>query len=282
MNMKLILTAAALCVVGASANFSEVCVMLSYDERGSGLPVVLIHGFPLCRKMWRPQAAPLAAAGYRVICPDLPGFGDSPLPAGQASMARYADAVIGLLDDLEIEQAVVGGMSMGGYVLLNLVERYPGRVLGALYLLTRAAADDAAGKEKRTLLAAEVRGGNRVIVPETFAGVLFATGTPEQQPQLVAEVRQWMEATPADGVAGGLLAMRDRDDYLGKLAGLTVPSLVVGAERDRAIPPEHARALAGGLPDAELIIIPGAGHMANLEQPQPFNRALLDFLAKFA
>lgn len=256
-------------------------IMLKFAESGSGLPVVLIHGYPLSRSMWRAQLAPLADAGCRVICADLPGFGESPPLAGAASMARYADALIGLLDALGIDKAVFGGMSMGGYVLLNLAERYPERLLAAMYLVTRAAADDAAGKEKRTLLAAQVEAGDRLAVAEAFARVLFAPETPQKQPQLVAEVRQWMEATPAAGLIGGLLAMRERADYIDKLAGFALPSLVVGAALDVAVPPEHARTLAAGLPNAELHIIPAAGHMANLEQPELFNAIVLGFLARF-
>jgi len=253
---------------------------LKYDEQGEGLPVVLIHGFPLCRRMWHPQLEALADAGCRVICPDLPGFGESPAAGGPISMAGYADAVIGLLDELDIAQAAIGGMSMGGYVLLNLVERYPVRVMGALFMVTRASADDAAGREKRTALAADVSAGNRLIVAETFARVLFAPDTAQKNPGLIAEVRQWMEATTAEGLAGGLLAMRDRDDYLPRLSGMTLPSLVLGAEQDLAVPIEHSRLLAAGLPQSELYIIPGAGHMANFEQPELFNQRLVEFLAR--
>jgi pimeloyl-ACP methyl ester carboxylesterase len=254
--------------------------MLKFTERGAGPPVVLIHGFPLSRKMWRPQIAVLVEAGYKVICPDLPGFGESPAEDGQATMSGYADAVVSLLDQLGIEKAVVGGMSMGGYVLLDLLERYSARLPGAIFLVTRAAADDAAGKEKRSLLAAEVNAGNLTIVPETFSKVLFAPETPEKRPQLVAEVRQWMDATSVAGVVGGLLAMRDRVDYVTRLAGFNLPVLVVGASQDLAIPAEHSRLLAERLPDATLRIIRGAGHMVNLEKPEMLNQAVLEFLER--
>jgi 3-oxoadipate enol-lactonase len=251
---------------------------LACDDSGSGLPVLLLHGFPLCRRMWQPQAAGLGMAGCRVICPDLPGFGATPPQRGMVSMDAYADAVIALLDRLGIERAVVGGMSMGGYVLLNLAERYPQRLLAALYLVTRAAADDPAGKVRRVELADQVRGGNRSVVPEVFEKLLFAPETLKKRPELVAEVRGWMDAASPEGVAGGLLAMRSRRDYLELLAELPVPALVIGAARDLAVPAFHAEALAAGLPDAELHIIPKAGHMANLEQPETFNRIVLDFL----
>lgn len=253
---------------------------LRYDDNGHGLPVVLIHGFPLCRRMWRPQVTALTKAGCRVITPDLPGFGASPPLQGPASMTAYADAVIALLDALEIEQAVIGGMSMGGYVLLNLAERYPQRILAALYLVTRAAADDPAGKVRRGDMAGAVSGGDRGVVPATFEKLLFAPDIPGRKPKLVAEVRTWMESASPEGMIGGLLAMRDRKDYLAVLPDLSMPALVVGAGADLAIPPAHAEALAAGLPAAELDIIPGGGHMVNLEQPTLFNGILLGFLRK--
>jgi pimeloyl-ACP methyl ester carboxylesterase len=230
--------------------------------------------------MWQPQAAGLGRAGCRVICPDLPGFGKTPSQRGMVSMDAYADAVIALLDRLGIERAVVGGMSMGGYVLLNLVERYPQRLLAALYLVTRAAADDPAGKVRRVELAEQVRGGNRTVIPEVFEKLLFAPETLKRRPDLVAEVRGWMNAASPEGVAGGLLAMRSRRDYLELLAELQVPALVIGAARDLAVPASHSEILAAGLPDAELLIIAKAGHMVNLEQPEEFNRIVLDYLRR--
>ena len=253
---------------------------LGYDDHGAGLPVVLIHGFPLCRRMWEPQVEALAKTGFRVICPDLPGFGETPPLLGTVSMDEYADAVIALLDQLGIERAVVGGMSMGGYVLFNLAERYPQRLEAALYLMTRAAADDSAGKIRRLELADQVRGGNRTVVPDVFESLLFAPQTPRQRPELVARVRSWMDAAAPQGVAGGLLAMRSRRDYLAMLPELQVPALVVGAALDLAIPPVHSEALAAGLPNAELHIIANAGHLANLEQPEAFNACLLDFFKR--
>lgn len=251
---------------------------LAYDERGSGPAVILIHGFPFCRQLWQPQAAALSAAGYRVVTPDLRGFGESPPAPGACTMGLYADDVVALMDRLGIGRAVLGGMSMGGYVLLELLARYPQRAAGAMFLVTRAAADDAAGRERRSFLAAEVEAGRPVAVAEAFTQVLFSPRTPQDNPALVAAVRRWMEATPARGLVGGLLAMRDRKDYRQELHRFTLPALVVGAEEDRAVPCEHARELAAGLPEATLRVIEGAGHMANLEQPEPFNGCLLEFL----
>ena len=122
-------------------------ISMAYDDRGSGPALLLIHGFPLCRKMWRPQFNCIPEAGFRLIAPDLRGFGESDAPDGPYSIDLFADDVVELLDHLEIDRAVVGGMSMGGYVLFNLLDRYPERLSGACFITTRAHADDSAGKE---------------------------------------------------------------------------------------------------------------------------------------
>ncbi len=167
---------------------------------------------------------------------------------------------------------------MGGYILLDLVERYQPRLLGAMFIVTRAAADDAAGKQKRTLMAEQVKAGNVLTIPEAFVPVLFARETAHNNPQLITTVRRWVESAPPSGLIDGLLAMRDRDDGVDKLPTFDLPALVIGAEQDQAVPPKYSQMLAEGLPNAMLKIIPQAGHMANLEQPELFNAALLDFL----
>ncbi len=252
--------------------------LIACADQGSGPAVVLIHGFPLCRQMWQPQVEALRLAGYRVVAPDLPGFGASAPLTGKVTMSAYADELIALLDHLGVATAAVGGMSMGGYVLLDLVARYPQRVTAALYLVTRAAADDAPGRARRSELAEAVRGGDLRLVPDAFEQLLFAPATLRQKPELVDKVRCWMNAASPEGVVAALLAMRDRKDYRALLPSLRVPALVVGAAEDVAIPPAHAVALAAGLPTAELHIIPAAGHMANLEQPEAFSRVLLNYL----
>ena len=128
-------------------------ISLAYSDRGTGLPLILIHGFPLCRAMWAPQAEALSRANCRVITPDLRGFGQSGSGSGSASMELYADDIVALMDHLKIDKAVVGGMSMGGYVLLNLLERYPERVAAPIFIVTKAGGDDEAGKARRTALA---------------------------------------------------------------------------------------------------------------------------------
>ncbi len=253
---------------------------LAFDQAGAGPATLMIHGFPLSRAMWQAQLTALAADGYRALAPDLPGFGESPSLAGPVTMTRYAEELIRLLDRLEIERAAVCGMSMGGYVLFSLLEHFPERVAAAGFIVTRAAADDAAAKQKRSELAATARSRGVAPVAEVFSELVFAPATARLRPELVEEVRGWMLAADPEGVAGALEAMRERGDYATRLADFTHPALVVGAQDDRAIPVEHARKLGAGLGDAELVEIDQAGHMVNLEQPQAFNDALLDFLRR--
>ncbi|HEY3423801.1 MAG TPA: alpha/beta hydrolase [Negativicutes bacterium] len=253
---------------------------LAYSDRGNGLPLVLIHGFPLCRKMWRPQADKLSKSGCRVITPDLRGFGESEMTTGMVTMNSYADDIVALMDHLGLDKAVVGGMSMGGYVLLNLLERYPDRVAASIFMVTKAGGDDEAGKARRTALAEACRAQGILPVAEAFRNVLFAPATLTDSPELVDEVLGWVNATDPQGAAAGLIAMRDRKDYIELLANIAQPALVIGADQDQAIPLDNSRILAEGLPDAELSVIHGGGHMVNLEQPVGFNETILEFLAE--
>ena len=255
-------------------------ITLAYGDRGNGLPMILIHGFPLCRKMWRPQVEALSKAGCRVITPDLRGFGESRFVSGVTSMDTYADDIVGLMDHLRIDKAVVGGMSMGGYVLLNLLERYPDRVAAPVFIVTKAGSDDETGKAKRTALAEACRSQGSMPVAEVFRNLLFAPETQTDNPELVEEVFGWMRATEPAGAAAGLIAMRDRKDCVPLLGTISTPALVIGADQDQAIPVENSRIIAEGLPDSELCILLGGGHMVNLEQPVGFNEAILEFMAE--
>ena len=255
-------------------------ISFAYSDRGNGLPLVLIHGFPLCRKMWRPQAERLSKSGCRVITPDLRGFGESEMTAGPVTMDNYADDIVALMDHLGLDKAVVGGMSMGGYVLLNLLERYPERVAAPIFIVTKAGGDDEAGKARRTALAEACRESGVLPVADAFRNILFAPQILTDSPELVDEVLSWINVTNPLAAAAGLIAMRDRKDHTGLLANIAQPALVIGADEDQAIPLENSQILADSLPDAELVIMHGGGHMVNLEQPVGLNETILEFLAE--
>jgi pimeloyl-ACP methyl ester carboxylesterase len=253
-------------------------INMAYDDSGEGPAVLLIHGFPLNRQMWQPQLQPLSSAGFRVIAPDLRGFGQSDAPAEGYSMDGFCDDLIALLDSLNIEQAVVCGMSMGGYILLDMLERYPQRVKAAAFIATKSAADDEVGRARRTAMAAEAEtlGANPVI--KIFAELLFAPDTIHSRPDLIARVTSWMRETNPRALAGGLLAMRDRKNYTPLLKQVQQRTLVLAGAEDRAASPDAVELFTANLPRCESRIIEKAGHMLNMEQPGQFNAELLRFL----
>jgi 3-oxoadipate enol-lactonase len=249
---------------------------LAHADVGRGLPVVLLHAFPLNRSMWEPQIAALLAE-CRCLVPDLRGFGASP-KSGPYSMDVYADDVIALLDALQIERAVVAGLSMGGYVALNIMRRYPRRVRALVLADTRAAADTAEGLQKRDELIALARSeGSPAIADRQITG-LIGKSTREKQPELVERIRSLMAAESVDGIVGALQAMRARADSNPLLPTIDVPTLVVVGEEDVVTPVKDARAMHEQIPGSRLEIIPGAGHLSNLERPAAFNAALSDFV----
>ena len=251
---------------------------ISYDDCGEGPAVLLVHGFPLNRQMWQAQVAPVAQAGYRVITPDLRGFGASYAPPDGYSIDVFADDLIALLDALDIQRAAVCGMSMGGYILLDLLERYPQRVSAAGFIATKSSADDEAGRARRSAMAAQAETFGASPIIKNFAELLFAPETMHSNPELIAQVTSWMRATPPSALAGGLLAMRDRKDYTPLLPGFPHPSLVIVGSEDRAASHTAIDLFNAGLPSCQSHVIVGAGHMVNMEKPGEFNQVLIGFL----
>jgi pimeloyl-ACP methyl ester carboxylesterase len=249
---------------------------LAHADVGNGLPVVLLHAFPLNRMMWEPQIAALFGE-CRCIVPDLRGFGDSP-KSGPYSMDVMADDVIALLDALQIERAVVGGLSMGGYVALNLVRRYRPRVRALLLADTRAPSDTPEGRQKRDELIAVARREGAGAVAEKQITGLIGKSTREKQPELVDRIRAVMAGESVDGIIGALEAMKGRADSTEVLATIDIPTLVVVGEEDVVTPPKEARAMHEQIRGSRLEIIPGAGHLSNIERPAAFNAALSDFV----
>lgn len=255
-------------------------ISLSYGDTGSGPVVVLLHGFPLSRDMWKPQEEALTKAGFRLITPDLRGFGESEVPDGPYTMSLFSDDVIALLDHLEIDRAVIGGMSMGGYILLNILERYPERVIAACYITTRSTSDSDAAKAGRLALLERTKRDGTQSMAELSTATLLTGETLRRNPELVSTVYRWMTSVDIRGIEGALHALLDRKDYSSLLGNFDLPSLVIGADQDSAVQPEDLRILSEGLPNSELCVIPQAGHMANLEQPETFNNCLLRFLRR--
>ncbi|WP_287372257.1 alpha/beta fold hydrolase [Oceanithermus sp.] len=244
-------------------------------------PVVLLHAFPFSPEMWAPQVAELEGR-YTVYAPALPGFGGR--EPGAASLEAWAEELGEALDDLGFEEAVFVGLSMGGYLAFRVWDLFPERVAGLVLADTRAQPDDAAGKAKRAELAARVRSEGTGVLVESFVPSVLGPGTlaaeTEEKRAVVEWVERWVREADPEGVARALEALAARPDSRPLLGEIEVPTLVLVGEDDALTPPADARAMAAAIPDAELLILPGAGHMANLESPEAFNTALLGFLEK--
>ncbi|WP_165224601.1 alpha/beta fold hydrolase [Aquisphaera insulae] len=250
------------------------------DSRSSPI-LVLLHGFPLSRAMWDGQIEALGSV-CRIIAPDLRGHGESDAPDGVYAMDEMADDVIELLDAMGITQPVVlGGLSMGGYVALSLVLRYPERVCGLMLMDTRAAADTpetARGREETARTVLHEGDGHSMI--ETMIPRLFSKSTREKLPHKVGAMLAVMERTSSQGIAGALRGMAVRPDRRDDLSKITVPTLVLVGEDDAVSPVDEAREIAGRIPQARLVVIPGAGHLSPFENPTATNAAILGFLAE--
>lgn len=246
---------------------------LHFRDVGRGPPVVLLHAFPLTGEMFEPQWTALQGRA-RVIVPDLRGFGGSDTGPSPSEMGAMADDVLGLLDHLGVESAIVGGVSMGGYVSLALLRNDPGRVRALVLADTQTAADDPPARERREITAREVlERGSPALLP-TVDKLLG----PAASPELRARVSGWIAGGSPEGFAAAQRGMALRPDARDILARFGGPVLVLVGTEDVLTPPARARAMADLVPGADLVEIRGAGHLANLEQPAAFNAALVRFL----
>lgn len=247
---------------------------MSSTRSGPATVLVLLHGFPLDRRMWDGVVGALDI-GIPVLAPDLPGLGRSPVPEdGDPSLDRAADGVAAALREAGHERAVVVGLSMGGYVALSLAERHPDLVAGLALVDTTSSADDAAARARRLRAADEVESSGSVEAVLGMVGVLLGAGRVVDRPDLPATITGWIcEQRPA-GVAWSQRAMAARPDRTSTVAGLAVPVLVVLGERDTLTPLAAAEHMVGAAQDGELVCIPGAGHLSAVEAPGAVAEAL--------
>ena len=251
---------------------------LRYLESGTGWPVVLIHAFPLNAEMWRPQLR-LVPDGFRFIAPDLRCFGESDVEAGPLpTMDDYAADIARLLDALEIERAVIGGLSMGGYVTFALFRSAPERFVGMVLADTRSLADTAAGREGRRAMSELVRTKGASAVADQMIPKLLSETTRRENPDIATLVRQVIEANHPTAIDGGLHALMHRPDSTPDLGRITCPTLIVVGEDDGVTPVADSQAMHKAISRSHLVVVPAAGHLSSLEDPEAFSRALEDFL----
>lgn len=248
---------------------------LSWLQAGQGHPIVLLHAFPLHAEMWQPQLDTVPH-GWTLIAPDLRGFGQSRGPAA-TSMDDHADDVLALLRHLNIEQAVIGGLSMGGYITFALARLAPQRCRALVLADTRAEPDTDEGRAGRVKLQAGAREKGVVAVWDAMGPKLLGPTARASGP-LAPRLRELALSNEPAGVIDGLEALKTRVDSRPTLPQITAPTLILVGRDDEVTPVASSETIQQGIPGATLTIIPDAGHLSSIEQPDAFNRALWAFV----
>ena len=246
---------------------------VGYDLHGAGSPVVLLHPFPFDRRIWATLTDALARR-HRVIAVDGRGFGETPL-GDDNTIAEQADDLAALLDHLDVPRAAVLGMSMGGYTALAFAARHPARLAALVLCDTRAGADDVKTKAARDEIIARLRAfGSGPYLDGSLARLL----SPKAPPARVAFLRARAETRVGSLIAGSE-ALRDRPDRSGELGAIRCPTLALRGTDDQVVPADDMQAMAAAIPGATFMAIPEAGHLAHVDAPAAFERALTPFLA---
>lgn len=252
-------------------------VRIAYDESGSGIPLLFIHGWPHNRKLWSGQLSGLPTQA-RCIAPDLRGFGESSVMEPY-SIDQYADDLVALLDVMGIDRVVACGLSMGGYVAFSMLRQHRERLRGLILTSTRASADTPEAREKRARLIEFVREhGVEALAGKQLRAMVGETTFASRR--VVREsLRTLMAVAPVEGVIGALRAMAERRDATDLLSTIDLPTLVVGGAEDGFTPPQELEAMAKAIPDCRFELIAGVGHACAFERPAAYNHLVSEYLS---
>jgi 3-oxoadipate enol-lactonase len=248
---------------------------LAFDDVGEGPAVVLIHGHPFDRSMWAPQHGPLAEAGFRVIAPDLRGFGASAATTGTVTMRDLASDIPALLDRLELASAAVIGLSMGGLIVMELVEACPERFWAFGFVATTAQPVTAEERASRLAMAKLLEEEGMEPLARSMSERLYGPSCP---PEVIELVNRMMRANNPLGAAAALRGRAQRPDYRKRLAKITAPAFVCVGSADPWSTSAVTEELLSCLSAPSALVLDRVGHLPNLEAPAAFNRALVDFL----
>ena len=259
-------------------------VEIAYDDRGIGIPVLFLHAFPLNRSMWADQVNTLLHMGgaYRLVALDWRGFGESPVSDDISTMDVLADDVAGLMDTLGMQQAVICGLSMGGYVAFAFLRKYPQRMQGLILADTRPGADTAEAKANRENVAQLALSHGTEAIADLQIPRLLSDYTRQHHPLIEQAVRQMINAATPQGIAAASRGMALRSDFSDLLSSISCPTLVIVGEQDVLTPPAVAHEYAARIPESQFVTIPNVGHLSNLEQPEAFLAAIQNFLSNRA
>jgi len=248
---------------------------LDFTVRGeSGPALLLVHGFPLDRRIWQTVAAKIPPT-VRLILPDLRGHGKSALPPGPCTIDDYGRDLLELMDKLSIPKFFMAGHSMAGYILFALHRLAPDRIAGGALVSSRALPDNEDGRKAREATAQRAEKEGPGFLASTMPERAVGTAPP---PGVLDTMRTVIRSANGKGIAAASRAMASRPDATPLLPTIHCPTLVVVGEEDVLTPPAASEEITRGIPGAELVIVPRAGHMSNMEQPTAFNLALARFL----
>lgn len=250
---------------------------ISYVDEGSGIPLLLVHGFPLDHSMWQHQISELKSS-FRVIAVDLPGFGKSSPHPGEMSINGFADRLVEFLDQLHLERVVLCGLSMGGSIAQQFALRHPERLSGLILCDCRAATDPPETQKMRHDLADRVLREGPEFVVQAMPARLFAPQTFTLQPATVEATQNVIRANRPEAVAGGSRALANREDVVPQLGRIATRTLLIVGSDDVISTVGEMHSMASAIPESRLIEIPGAGHMAPLECPALVNAAIRSWL----
>ncbi|WP_187347203.1 alpha/beta fold hydrolase [Nocardiopsis sp. CNR-923] len=253
---------------------------ISYTDRGAGYPLLLIHGHPFDRTMWDPQVQALAGRGYRVIAPDLRGYGRSSVVPGITTLETFARDLEALLNHLDLGMVGIVGLSMGAEVALELYRLFPDGVDTLTLAATTPHPVTERGRRDRQRMAARLSAeGMSGYADEMLVGMVSPANVCEM-PEVAAHVRAMMGAVPPEGAAAALRGRARRPDHVPLLPRVSCPTLLVAGREDPFTPPELAESMHVLVPDSVVEIVEGAAHLPNLERPERFNEALRRFLER--
>lgn len=254
-------------------------ITMSFDDFGKGeTPIIFVHGFPFDKSSWAPQMAFMKKTN-RVIAYDIRGFGATTSGKPAASMRVYADDLVKFMDNMGISKAIVCGLSMGGYIVLNAVQRYPERFKALILSDTQSIADTEEARKKRYQTIEQIKTDGLAVFTEGVIKNVFCADSRMHRKEVIHSVKEVVLSTSPETIIAGLTALAERADMTSSLKDITIPTLIICGKEDAMTPPNQAEALHIAIKNSVLQIIENAGHLSNLEQSDAFNKHLAGFIA---
>lgn len=254
---------------------------LSYDDVGIGqIPIIFLHGFPFDKTMWKQQLEYLKAT-HRVIACDIRGFGKSTDEESHLSMDLFANDLILFIDNLGLEKVILCGLSMGGFIVLNAMKRFPSRFEALILCDTQCIADTHEAKAKRYKAIEDISEYGVTNFNEEFIKKVFHKDSITNKPELVEQLRTVVFSNSEHIITQGLIALAERSETCSNLDAINIPTLIICGREDAVTPLDESKFMNKNIKNSVLHVINMAGHVSNLEEPTKFNKLLSDFLMDF-